>query len=167
MESVLIDSQPYDSYQTIGQADLYLAAALHAGTIWSGASDTSKAQALVTATRILDRQRWLDAYDTQVEREGVEAIQDASIEMALALLDGSDFQTEQTTAQKLQSIRAGSVNLSYFRGAEGRASRFPTIVNELLRDYLAGGDDLSLVGLASGTDGVSSTEDDFGHTGGI
>lgn len=164
MEVVTIDSQAFDSYASLAQAETYLAAAVHAGTSWTGATDDSKGKALVTATRILDRQRWAAAYDTQAEREGVQAIQEACIEMALALLDGSDLQTEQTTAQKLQSIKAGSVALSYFRGAEGRPHRFPTIVQELLRDYLTGGGSSELGGVSYGVDGVSSTEDDFGHT---
>lgn len=166
MQVILIGSQPYDSYRTVAQADAYLAAALHAGTTWSGASATTKGQALITATRILDRQKWAAAYDTQAEREGVADIQNASMEMALALVDGSDFQTEQVTGQKLQSIKAGSVSLTYFRGADGRPHRFPTIVNELLRYYLAVVD-LSVGMTATGTDGVSSTEDDFGHTEGL
>lgn len=163
MEVITISSAAYDSYRTVDQADDYLAASLHAGTTWSGATDATKAQALVTATRILDRQRWLAAYDTQAERFAVQDVLDAAAEMALALVQGSDLQTEQSTAQKLQSIRAGSVSLTYFRGAEGRAHRFPTIVWELLRDYLEGSD-LAVYGSSTGTGGTSSTEDDFGHT---
>lgn len=166
MEAVLISSQPYDSYVSVASADAYLAASLHAGEDWSGASNLIKAQALVTATRILDRQRWEPDYDTQTKRESVEAIKSAAIEMALALVQGSELQTEANTAQKLSSIKAGSVSLTYFRGAEGRPSRFPQIVTELLRPYLAGAN--FLVGpQATGLGGVSSTEDDFGHTGGI
>ena len=167
MKTVDIGAETYSAYADADDADAYLAASIHAGTTWSGASTTTKAQALVTATRILDRQKWLAAYDTQAERFAVQAVLDASCEMALALVDGSDFQTEQTTAQKLQSIKAGSVALTYFRGAEGRPHRFPTIVNELLRDYLAGGGDTTLMPVATGTGGTSSTEDDFGHTEGI
>ena len=165
METVLISSQLFVSYRTVAQADLYLSAAVHAAN-WEAATSTTRAQALITATRILDRQRWGGAYDTQVERFEVQDILDACCEMALALVDGSDFQTEQTTEQKLQSITAGSVSLSYFRGAEGRPHRFPTIVNELLRDYLVGGDS-ALLPVATGVGGTSSTEDDFGHTEGI
>ena len=166
MEAVVIDSQPYDSYATVGLADLYLAASSHAAN-WVAAAELVKAQALVTATRILDRQKWAAAYDTQAERFAVQNIRDACVEMALALVDGSDVQTEQSTAQKLQSIKAGSVALTYFRGAEGRANRFPTIIDELLRDYLAGSGDVGLLPEATGTDGTSSTADDFGHTEGI
>lgn len=166
MEAVLIDSQPYDSYNTVAQVDAYLAASIHAAADWSGATAATKAQAAVTATRMLDRQRWADAYDTQDERFAVQDIRDAHSEMALALVQGSDLQTEESTAQKLQSIKAGSVALTYFRGAEGRAHRFPTIVNELLRGYLAGSD-LSVAMKATGTGGTSSTDDDFGHTEGL
>lgn len=166
MESVTISSQPYSSYQTVAQADEYLAASLHAGTDWSSVTDDTKAQALVTATRILDRQRWKDDYGTQALRAVVENIQDACVEMALALVQGSDLQTEANASQKLSQIRAGSVSLTYFRGAEGAPQRFPQIVQELLRDYLSGSSP-TITGTATGTSGASSTTDDFGHTGGI
>ena len=142
MEVVLVESQPYNSYATVGQADLYLAASSHAAN-WAAAADLVKAQALVTATRILDRQKWAAAYDTQAEREGVVDIQEASMEMALALVDGSDLQSEQTTGQKLQSIKAGSVALTYFRGAEGTALPLPLAVWQLIAPYLAGGSTLT------------------------
>jgi len=166
MKTVDIGADEYDSYADADDADSYLAASVHAGTTWSGASAASKGQALVTATRILDRQKWGSAYGTKALRFAVQDIIDASVEMALALLEGSDLQSEQSTAQKLQTIKAGSVSLTYFRGAEGSAHRFPTIVHELLRDYLAGAD-LGLAGVATGVSGISSTEDDFGHTRGL
>lgn len=166
MEVITIDSYAFDSYLTVAQADVYLAAAIH-GTNWASASADTKAQALITATRLLDRQRWRSDYDTQAEREGVQGVLDACCEVALSLVDGSDIQTEQTTAQKLQSLRAGSVSLTYFRGAEGVAHRFPTIINELLRDYLAGGAGFTVMGRATGVSGTSSTADDFGHNSSI
>lgn len=166
MEVVMVSSQPYDSYNTVEQVSSYLAAALHASADWTGASAEIKAQAAVTATRVLDRQKWADAYDAQAERFAVQVIRDAHSEIALALVQDSGLQSEQTTAQQLQSVKAGPVTLSYFRGAEGRAHRFPLIVHELLRDYLAGVD-LSIGMAVTGTDGTSSTEDDFGHTDGL
>lgn len=165
LSEVDVGGETFVVYADLDVANAYFAGAIHAAN-WSAATDTTKSQALVTATRILDRQKWIAAYGTQTLRGVVQAIQDASAEMALALVDGSDLQTEQTTGQKLQSIKAGSVSLSYFRGAEGRPHRFPVIVHELLRDYLAGAD-LSISMVATGVDAVSSTEDDFGHVEGI
>lgn len=166
MEVVLVDSNPHDSYNTVEQMDEYLAAAIHAGTDWSGASDAVKAQAAVTATRLFDRQRWKSGYTTQAERFAVQAIRDAHIEAGLALVQGGGLQSDQSTAQQLQSIKAGSVALTYFRGAEGQPLRFPLIVWELLRDYLAGAD-LAVLATATGTDGVSVTSRDLGFTRGI
>lgn len=166
MKTVDIGAESYSTYADEDDADAYLGASLHAGTTWSGASATTKTQALVTATRILDRQKWSSSYTTQALRFAVANIVSASIEMALALVDGSDFQSEQSTGQKLQSIRAGSVSLSYFRGAEGTPHRFPLIVHELLRDYLAGSD-LTLAGVATGVSATSVTGNDLGHTEGI
>jgi len=166
MKTVDIGAEEFNAYADQDDADVYLTGSIHAGTTWDDATTANQGRALVTATRILDRQNWVDAYDTQAERFAVEDIRNASIEMALALLEGSDLQTEQSTAQKLQSIKAGSVSLSYFRGSEGTPHRFPIIVHELLRDYLAGGD-FGRSGVATGVSGKSSTGDDFGHTRGL
>jgi len=173
----MISSQAYEVYADIGEADLYLAASTHP-VAWPTASAEDKSKALVTATRILDRQKWLgEKYLTTGQAlawprsgTGVDGVEDdvvpqniidASIEMASALLDGSDLQTEQNQSQKLQSITAGSVNLTYFRGAEGTPLRFPLIVDELIRDYLAGSF-VSFGTLAAGVDGVSVTGQDLG-----
>jgi hypothetical protein len=168
MAEVDIGAETFTTYADVDTADAYLTGSIHAGTDWSGATTDNKGRALVTATRILDRQRWLAAYDTFAERSVVQNIIDASIEMALALVQGSGLQTDQSTAQQLQSIKAGSVSLTYFRGAEGVPLRFPLIVWELLRDYLVGtGTGTALLPKATGVDGQSVTAQTFGFTGGI
>jgi hypothetical protein len=167
MKTIRIGQYAYDVYADVYDADGYLAAAQHAGTTWSSASTLTKSQALVTVTRILDRQRWAAAYDTQAERESVPAIINASIEMALALLQGTDLQSESRSGMpKFQSVAAQGDSVSYYNGSGVPLRRFPTIVNELLRDYLAGSD-LAIGMTATGTDGVSSTEDDFEYARGL
>lgn len=153
--------ETFTVYANIDTADVYMAGAIH-GANWEAADVDTKGQGLVTATRILDRQKWQSAYDTFAEREVVQDIIDASIEMALSLIDGSTIQTAQNQAQLNQEIKAGSVMLKFFRGAEGTPLRFPTIVHELLRDYLAGGN-VTVTGIATGTGGITSTDDDFGY----
>lgn len=167
MKTIRIGQYAYDAYADTNDANAYLSAAQHAGTTWSSASTTIKSQALVTVTRILDRQRWAAAYDTQAERENVPAIINASIEMALALLQGTDIQSESRAgAPKFQSVTAQGDSVSYYNGSGIPLRRFPTIVWELLRDYLAGAD--LVIGMtATGTDGVSSTEDDFEYARGL
>jgi hypothetical protein len=90
--------------------------------------------------------------------------------MAFAILDGNDAISSQVPgAQKLRSIAAGSVNLSYFRGAEGllaRDGRFPLPVQELVGRYLCGSQGISTL-LVSGVDGQSVTGDDLGYNEGV
>ncbi len=162
MATVLIDSQPYITYADVVDADLYLLAAFH-GATWRALTDTDeKSRALVTATRILDRQRWKDSYDTFAEREVVQDIIDASIELANYLVEGNDPQNDQNVSQKIQALKAGSVSITYFRGAEGANLRFPLLIFELLRDYLAGGS-ATLTGIATGTDKETITDDPIGY----
>ena len=142
-ESVLVNSTPYDTYATVSQADDYLQAVFGNDT-WVALTDDHKGQALVSATRLLDRQCWLgsrssDSQPLEWPRKdtGTEGVDEAivpadiisgSIELAFAIGSGSEVVTNATPgAQSLQSIKAGSVSLSYFRGAEGVAAinRFP------------------------------------------
>lgn len=170
------------SYVTLAEADEYHGPAQ--STTWMGYNASTREGYLIRATRLLNRQRWLGEKTdpaqalawprtgtgvTGVEDDVIpQAIKDACSEIALAIGSGSaDVENEQSTAQKLQRIKAGSVELEYFRGAEGSPHRFPTIVNELLRDYLVGSGALAVSGVATGVGGTSSTEDDFGHTEGI
>lgn len=168
----------HEVYADVDTADLYLNASTH-GQAWFALSDDQKGQALVTATRTLDRQQWkglkaatspLQALDWPRIETGVLGVEDdeipadivnASIELALSLATGSAVQDEANTSQKISSLRAGSVAISYFRGAEGIARRFPTIVDELVRPYLAS-TSLGLAGVAYGTTGTSQSEEDFG-----
>lgn len=182
MATVMIGSQVYVVYADIPEADLYLDA-LATATNWRAADDDTKAMYLVTATRVLDRQRWKGT-KTAADQDlawprtgtGVTGVVDdeipdniitASIEMANMLADGSELQTDQSIAQKIQQLSAGSVSLTFFRGAEGAALRFPLPIMELIRDYLASTRPVLGGGFFGGTDGESVTGEDFGLNGGL
>ena len=191
MPTIQLNSNLYDVYADVEDADLYLIAAIHAAN-WQSATEDTKKQALVSATRLLDRQRWRgDKTDSSEPlawprtSTGIDGVEDdivpadivnGSIELALSLIDGSDVQANSTPlAQKLESIKAGSVALTYFRSAEGivaSGARFPTVVQELVGRYLAGSEAALLgvvTGVESGThDGNTSvSDDDFGFSQGV
>lgn len=163
MAYVLIDSAVFTTYADISDADLYLKGAYHATNWRALVDDDTKSRALVTATRILDRQRWKDDYDTFAERILVQNIIDASIELANYIVDGVDVQNDQNISQKIQQLKAGSVSITYFRGAEGASLRFPLIIFELLRDYLAGGG-ATISGIATGVDTETITDDETDYS---
>lgn len=168
-------------YASVSTADAYAEFASHAG-VWNTSDDDIKEPALVTATRMLNRQRWkgektdptqeLAWPRTSTGIDGVtdtvipQPVIDGAIELAIALANGSDVQESQNQSQKIASLAAGSVSIAYFRGAEGTPNRWPQIIWELLRDYLEGGSlDALISSLAFGTDGESITRNGFGLTG--
>lgn len=183
MAEVTILSNTYFVYADVDTANDYLAAAFHADA-WSAlTSDDTKAKALVTAARTIDRQCWKgtktdSAQDGEWPRDdtGVDGVingvtpQDvinASIEMALAFVDGSELQNEATIEQRIQQLKAGSVSLTFFRGIDGTQQRFPQIIMELLRKYLCGyGDDVGGP-ITSGTGGTSISNKEYGYSRGI
>ena len=186
MSEIDIDGTEYEAYSDVETADLYMAASLSTEN-WDAASDDTKGKALVTASRLLDRQLWRGTKTgtgspaqvlawprtgtgvTGVEDDVIpEGIINGSIELARYLLDGVDVQNEQNISQKISSMRAGSVALTFFRGAEGVAYRFPLIVQELVGPYLAGsGTSLAVGAIASGVDGESLTNKDYGYGGSL
>lgn len=154
MSTVQIGSHPYETYADVSEADLYLDAASHAAAWRADDVDAdTKARLLVTATRILDRQTWRDEYNTFELRAAQPNIVNASIELALALLDGSEVQNTQTGVERIRSITAGPVSITNFRGID-EPSRFPQIVQELLRGYLNAGGTLGPV--VSGVDDLTT-----------
>lgn len=169
MATLMIDSTEFTVYANVAAADAYALGSINATEFKALSTDDDKAVYLVTATRILDRQSWLEAYDTFAERSVVEDIINASIEIAFALAAGSDLQDAQNQSQKIQMLKAGSVQLEFFRGAEGTALRFPLIITELLKAYLSTTVSGALLsgGISSGTDSETVSGEDFGFNLGL
>jgi hypothetical protein len=166
-----------NSYIDVADATAYLVDHINAAD-WSATSATKQAQALVTATRMLDRQPWLGTKyqqaPTQVldwprsgltDDEGQEIdetavpqfILDATCELALALIQDDSIQSSRNTGSNLKRAKAGSAEVEFFAtGTSG--PRFPTIIHELVGDYLEGSSSFSGP-LATGTENESQLED--------
>lgn len=172
--TVQIGDQAYDVYADIATADDYLNAEFTAAaTRWRDATltdDTEKARALVSATRLVDRQTWPGSRTSEYQvlewpRTGTgisgidEDVVPSQIEHATILLAaeinngntsviGSDSTDTRTKRQK-----AGSVEIEYFRDLDG-GPRFPTAIQELLAG-LFGGRAVIAGSIASGVDECS------------
>ena len=192
MNTLAIDSLVFDVYADVAEADGYMIAAF-GNAVWLAASELEKAQALVSATRVFNKQCWLGTANpfsgsTLVwprTGTGITGVDDSvipsdiaygAIELANAILNGSDVQSNPVPgAQGLQIIKAGSVMLQYFRDANSlaeRLSRFPIIVQEYVGRYLCGQSD-AVTGVATGTTDescprtLSVTNDEYGYGTGI
>lgn len=178
--SVTIGAVTYDVYASNQIADDYMAAQLSsAGTAWRAAAETDQNRALVSATRLIDRQTWQGTRDDQyfplafprsglIDPDGVavdaytvpQRVIDACCELAASLLDGSTAQDQSSTENLTQSLSAGSVSISYFRSAEQTSNRFPQPVQELIGLWLTGST-ISLVGSSTGTDEQSAFSESY------
>lgn len=157
-KTVEIDNVPFYVYATVDEADAYMRGSFNNQTWFSSLTDPeTKARALITATRILDKQCWLGSpagLSGQVlawPRTGVSGVSEndvpdqivyGCIELANLILDGSDVaDTMRPGAQTIQSLKAGSVAITYFRDAEGlytQNARFPIVVQELVGKLMCG-----------------------------
>lgn len=183
MPTVEIDGEEFETYASLEDANKYMKGVFNNSTWFDPLSDPeTKARALVTATRLLDKQCWkgekLDSSQPlQWPREvdGVSGTPDAivqgCIELANLIINGSDVVTNvQPGVQTIQSLKAGSVAMSFFRDAESlftKNARFPVEVQELIGPYLCGSTTAISGSMASGTDGYSVTNEPFGFSEGL
>lgn len=143
-----------NTYGTLAEANTYLADSLRAAA-WAFLDDDTKKQALITATRLIERQplagtKTDPAQDLHFPATGVTdcdgtAIPDdevplkilqAEFELAYELTQSADLETSSGTGDNNKVLKAGSAMVERFRATQG--TRFPTIVHELLKCFLGG-----------------------------
>jgi len=172
MVTVTLDTVDYEVYEDIAFLDAYINASPSFES-WENLDTEAKTRFAITATRIFDRQNWIgaktdSAQDLAWPRTGIADVEDdviptdvlnAYAEICLFQALGTDVQTQQSVAQTVRRLAAGSVSLEFFRGAEGAALRFPLPIWELIGKYLGGG--ATFTNESTGTDGCSAFDKDF------
>lgn len=144
LTTITIDTNSYQSYATVAEADVYLAADVDLYADWAALDNDAKSRRLVSATRRLDTLRWIgaptDAMQTTAwPRTGIEGVADDAIptnlEYACILLAGdSSIALGQTrtgsdsnaNAGAVSSVRVGDLHTSYFYPDGNRRSTFQT-----------------------------------------
>lgn len=169
--TVTIGSTEYDVYADITTADQYLAAESGATAWRDEADETVKARALVSATRLIDRQQWpgeryeadqplawprsgtglSGVEDTVIPQEVI----DATCVLASMIVAGVDVTgTPSTTAGSIKRQQAGSVSIEYFGDFSTTGTRLPLQVTEILAP-LFGSTSFAGGARAHGTDACS------------
>lgn len=146
------DPNNANSYVTNAQADTYFGDAIH-GAPWTAASETTQDQALVTATRMLDRAAWAGSKTSSsqplewprtgaVDRDGVAistsviptAIREATYELALVLVNNSEA---QSGTPAVKTISTGMTSVTFANATATQGQRLPPIVMGLAGALLA------------------------------
>jgi DnaT-like ssDNA binding protein len=168
----------------VAQANTYFAA--HSGAAaWANADTLTKKKALVTATRAIDRARWtgtklVPSQSTAWPRTGASCFGEAepdgvpdevgfgTFEYALLILSDPTVVEKPSTESNVESVKAGTAAVSFFAPKIGDATKFPTVVHDLIGCFLSGAATDVGVPFFSGTDEVSAFgPDDFERTEGF
>jgi len=161
-----------NSYIDVANADIYFAHAIHADK-WDESTSATKTDALVTATRTLDRKQWVgtkygDPQTLDWPRSGVtdreggavaadsvpQFVVDATCELALALIQ--DVSVQAPDGSKIGRIKTGTVEVELVKSGDS-ISGFPAIVQDIIGYYLAGAADYQGP-YVSGTDNESELD---------
>lgn len=157
-------------------------------TSWLTLAEDDREKTLVAVTRYLDRQRWqgeANAFDSTTlafprdgltdaptNAEQLAAVAKATFELAALAAADPDVLAALDQGQNIKSMGAGSAKLEFFsptKTANGTATKLPTIVQDLIGQWLAGsGAAAVIVGSEStGTRGNSTFDDcdDFERSG--
>ncbi len=173
MATVTINGTDYEVYLSIVEMDEYAQATLQS-VEWDSLDADTKARYAVLQTRLFDRQVWIGERSDPVQplawpRDGLglsgvtdgvtpQDLLDGAAETQLALLSGTDLINQQSVAQQVRRLKAGSVEIENFRGAEGEPLRFPLAVWELISKYLSVSGNVLPGSRSCGTDGESAFE---------
>jgi len=135
MATVTVNSEDYSSYTTVEEADLYLAADVSRAAAWEALDeDPDKGRALVTATRLLQRQRWR-AGAPDPEADVAEVVQQATAILAADIVSRPGLGDSGSTTSNIKSVGgAGVPTVEFF--APVRGAPLPQAAFALLRDLL-------------------------------
>ncbi|RWB66561.1 hypothetical protein [Mesorhizobium sp.] len=166
MPTVSIGSDDYTAYGDLDAANTYLNASTTADA-WREADDDTKGRALVSATRWIDEQSWVDDYSTFDLRVANPAFVNACFELAAQLVDDADFRTTFGQVQQ-KRIKAGSVEIENFRGTSVQSDTvFPSNVMLLIGQYLAGSEPAFAGAITFGTCRETTLDEGYGFNRGI
>lgn len=146
-----------NSYISLADATTYLVDSVN-GYTWEFLDPETQTRALHTAFRLLEKQKWggtsvggtpffpaagvTDCYGDPVDDATVpQAIIDAQAELAFALTEDGELETNANTGSSIKSLKAGSAQLEFFNrdgSTDYAVTRFPANVMELIRCYLEG-----------------------------
>lgn len=172
MATVFLDSVAYTVYNDDDTLVAYANGSANGATLVAATED-ARARYSIEATRRLNSERWIStkvsssqelAWPRTDVNNGVtpQAILDAHMELAMLVANGVDIRTNQSaTSTQLQRIKAGSVELEYFKPV-GLVTEYLQHIMDLIGPYLQS-NNLGTV-FSWGVSRASISPSDYGFT---
>lgn len=127
-------------YGTFAAAEAYVGASYGPTyTAWLALADGPQKQTLIAAARYIDRQVWIDDYDTFAERDALEAFQLASYELAVMIAADPTVASKADQGSNIARVYAGGAGVDFFNPTStrfGTATKLPPILMDLIGEYL-------------------------------
>lgn len=165
VSTITIGAVTYNVYaftaDPVADANGYLAANIDAAA-WTAATTLQKQQAIITAFRMIERERWsgvklVSSQPTEWPRTGAtkygevvpdgvpDDIANGEFELALALLKNAAILGATSTASSVKGVGAGSARVDFFYPLPGSTTKWPLPANDLLAPYLDGSFGISAI----------------------
>jgi len=113
---------------------------------WIAANETTRKKSLVSAVRFLNAQVWSEDADTFAERDAIDAFHNAQYELAVMIVEDSTVTDAADQGSNIQSMGAGSAQITFFNPTTKNADPLPPILMRLVGPYLS----VSMTGLLDG-----------------
>jgi hypothetical protein len=170
-----------NSYGTRAEADAYFNDSLRS-EIWASFATSKRDQALIEATRILERipyngTKTSPSQTLEFSREGLSDVNGIALTGAetLAIMKEAEFEyavfllgkpaaineADSSGRANVKSVGAGSAKVAFFRPLKG--VRFPISIRELIGTFISGAGSLTAT-VVSGTGGTTTFDQDYGTT---
>jgi hypothetical protein len=141
-DTIVINAVNYDSLCTRAEATEYLAPELNLKA-WETATDANKDKALVSATRVLVAQNWIDE----------SAVPDTVLIAANSLLADQILAGETPgSGTEINAVSAGSVSIDFAGSTAVGAPKFDPRITALISQYLTSSYSTTSNQFFSGTD---------------
>jgi len=157
MPSAIVTTEPgINSYDTVANADTYHDDSAR-GADWVFVAPADKTRAMLSAFQLIERRLYTGSktggasQEAQFPRSGLtdingdavasdavpQAVIDAQFEFALDISADPTIITKKTTGSTIKRVKGGPAEVEFFGGSgTSKGTRFPTIVEELLRPFL-------------------------------
>jgi len=144
--TITINTTDYDVYISVAEADIYLQADLKRASDWQELGTEEKGQAIITATRRLDRLNWQGdrSVSSQVlewprdisglDENPPQELFDATAVLAADIFADNEVAETRDGETNVSSVKAGSVSVDFFTTKEGVI--LPKVAFELVGPWL-------------------------------
>lgn len=117
MVKIVLGGNEYDSFETVDEADAYLAGDVQRAAVWALRDADAKARGLISATRMMVALPWCDAVpDLDAAPEVVKEVESM---LAADLLAKPKLFADATGNTNVKSVKAGSASVEFFSPVAG------------------------------------------------